>query len=59
MIDLAEQVFFLNLASKRIWVCLPPDAKLFTGETEKGEWQDIIRLPFMVVMVLFFKVRSY
>jgi len=40
MIDLAEQEGVLFKFEEKVWDVSLPDAKLFTGETEKGEWQE-------------------
>lgn len=40
MIDLAESDGVTFKFEEKVWDVSLPDAKLFTGETEKGEWQE-------------------
>jgi kynurenine 3-monooxygenase len=40
MIDLAEEKGVEFRFNEKVWDVDLPDAKLFTGETEKGEWQE-------------------
>jgi len=40
MIDLAEQAGAIFKFEEKVWDVNLPEAKLYTGETEKGEWQE-------------------
>jgi len=40
MIDLAEQAGAVFKFEEKVWDVNLPEAKLYTGETEKGEWQE-------------------
>ncbi|WP_149277403.1 FAD-dependent oxidoreductase [Pareuzebyella sediminis] len=40
MIDLAEEAGVIFRFEEKVWNVSLPDAKLYTGETEKGEWKE-------------------
>jgi len=40
MIDLAEEAGAIFKFEEKVWDVNLPEAKLYTGETEKGEWQE-------------------